>query len=119
MVTKEDLDNALSTHALWKKRLQEAIENGKSEFQVSVVQKDNACQFGQWLYNFSEQEKQSDDYIKVKDLHAEFHKTAADILQLAINGDKFEALKRIESGGGYSRITGKLIIALNSWKSKV
>ena len=119
MVTKETLDNALSAHALWKKRLQEAIENGKSDFQVSVVQKDTECQFGKWLYSVSEQEKTSDDFVKVKNLHAEFHKTAAEILQLAINGDKVEALKNIEMGGAYGRITGKLIIALNAWKSKI
>jgi hypothetical protein len=119
MISKEAIDSALTAHSQWKKRLQEAIEKGMSEFKVDVVNKDNACQFGQWLYSLPEKEKSSPDFIKVKDLHAEFHKTAAEILGLAINGKEEEALKKMEFGGGYGKITGKLILALNDWKEKL
>jgi hypothetical protein len=119
MVTKETIDSALTAHSLWKKRLQEAIDKGTSEFKVSVVDKDDGCQFGQWLYSLTEEEKKSGDFIKVRDLHAEFHKTAARILELAVSGNKEEAVKKMEFGGGYGKITGKLVIALNEWKSKL
>jgi len=91
LVKKEDIDSALAAHALWKKRLQDALEKGTSEFKVDVVEKDNACQFGQWLYNLSEDEKSGENFNKVKDLHSEFHKTAAKVLEMAITGRKEEA----------------------------
>ena len=119
MITKESIDAALTAHSQWKKRLQEAVEKGKSEFQVNVVQKDNACQFGQWLNTLSGNDTKSEDFIKVKHLHAEFHKTAASILELALSDKKPEALKKLEFGGAYGQITGKLVLALNSWKNKI
>jgi hypothetical protein len=119
LVTKEAIDSALTAHAAWKKRLQDAIDKGTSEFKVEVVEKDNVCQFGQWLYSLQEDDTFTQDYAKAKDLHAEFHKTAASVLEKAINGSKEEALKIMEFGGGYGKITGKLVIALNEWKSKL
>lgn len=119
MISKEAIDTALYAHSLWKKRLQEAIENGRSEFLVETVKKDNACQFGQWLYGLTEAEKGKEDFKNIQTLHAEFHKTAAEILALAVSGRKEEALKKIEFGGGYGKITGKLVLALNDWKSKL
>lgn len=119
MITKEAIDAALTAHTAWKKRLQDAINKGTSEFKVEVVQKDNACQFGQWLYNLPDEDKYSENFSRVKDLHAEFHKTAANVLEKAINGSKDEALKIMEFGGGYGKITGKLVIALTEWKSKL
>jgi hypothetical protein len=119
MISHETIDAALNAHSLWKKRLQEAIETGHSEFQVDVVKKDNACQFGQWLYGLPEKDKNGTDFNHIKELHAEFHKTAADILALAVNGKKEDALKKMEHGGGYGKITGKLVLALTDWKNKL
>ncbi|MGA7722535.1 MAG: CZB domain-containing protein [Ignavibacteriaceae bacterium] len=119
MITKEAIDSALTAHSLWKKRLQEAIEKGKSEFKVEEVKKDNACQFGKWLYSLPDADKKSREYEKIKSLHAEFHKTAASILKLGLSSRKEEALKRLEHGGDYGRITGKLVLALNDWKNKL
>jgi hypothetical protein len=119
MISKEAIDSALTAHSQWKKRLQEAINNGKSEFKVDVVKTDNACQFGQWLYNLPDADKKNPEFENIKNLHAEFHKTAASILELGLSGKKEDALKRIEHGGDYGRITGKLVLALNDWKNKL
>ena len=119
MVTKEAIDAALSAHAQWKKRLEDALSTGKSEFKVDVVQKDNACQFGQWLNGLPPQDTRSEDFNKVKTLHADFHKTAADILSLALSGKKEEAATMLAYSGKYSYATGKLVLALQAWKSKL
>jgi methyl-accepting chemotaxis protein len=119
MVTKEAIDSALTAHALWKKRLQDAVSTGKSEFKPETVRTDNACQFGQWLYGLPLGDTKSESYLKVKTLHADFHKVAGDILQLALSGKKEEGLKKLEYGGEYGSITGKLVLALQSWKEKI
>ncbi|NWF90404.1 MAG: CZB domain-containing protein [Ignavibacteriaceae bacterium] len=119
MVTKEAIDSALNAHALWKTRLQDVVKNGKSDFKVSSVQKDNECQFGQWIYKLPEEDTLSEDFITIKNLHAEFHKTAALVLELALSGKKGEAIKHLEFGGIYNQITDKLVLALNAWKSKL
>ncbi len=119
MVNKEAIEAALAAHSQWKKRLQDAIATGTSEFKPDVVKADNVCQFGKWLYGLPTEETKSEDFPKVKALHADFHKVAAEILQLAISGKKEEALKRLESGGDYAHSTGKLVLALQSWRDKL
>jgi hypothetical protein len=119
MIKKDAIDAALTAHAQWKNRLLEAIKTGQSEFNADIVKKDNACLFGQWLYKLSPEDILSEHYSKVKKLHAEFHETAADILKLALEGKKNEALKKLEPGGGYGSISGKLVLALNSWKDSM
>jgi hypothetical protein len=119
MVTKEAIDAALSAHAQWRKRLENAISAGQSEFKVNIVKRDNSCQFGQWLYGLPQGDKKSEDFNKVKALHADFHKTAGEILELALAGKKEEALKKLEYSGQYGQVTGKLILALNAWKAKL
>ncbi|HVO75695.1 MAG TPA: CZB domain-containing protein [Ignavibacteriaceae bacterium] len=119
MITKEVIDNALSAHVQWKKKLQEVLDTGKSEFKVSIVKKDDQCQFGQWLKNLSEQEKKSPEYGRVSELHAQFHLAAAEILDLALKGKKEEAQKKLQLGGGYGQISGKLVLALQTWRNKL
>ncbi len=119
MVTKEAIESALQAHAQWKGRLESAVATGRSEFEPDVVRQDNACQFGKWLYAFPKEEMENGDYKKVKALHAEFHATAGAILKLALAGKKGEAQRELEAGGNYRRATGKLVLALESWKSKL
>jgi hypothetical protein len=119
MITKEAIEAALSTHAQWRNRIQNAIETGTSEFKPNIVKTDNNCEFGKWLYDLSSEDKKSDDYSIVKVLHADFHKVAGEILQLAVSGKKEDAIKKIASGGDYQTATGKLVLALREWKNKL
>ena len=119
MIKKEEIDAALNAHAQWKQRLIDAIATGKSEFKPDVVKADNTCQFGKWLYGLTKADTQSEDYSTIKELHAHFHKVAGEILQSALSGKKEEALKRIDYGGDYGTASGKLVLALQRWKSKI
>jgi methyl-accepting chemotaxis protein len=119
VITKEAIDSALISHSLWKLRLQGTIETGSSVFNIDIVKDDHACQLGQWLNGLSTEEACGSDCIKIKELHAEFHKVAAEILELALNGNKEEALKKIEHEEGYVKITKELVRALNEWKKKL
>jgi hypothetical protein len=119
VITKEAIDSALTSHSLWKLRLHGTIETGNSVFNVDLVKDDNACQLGKWLNGLSKEEAGKPDFIKIKELHTEFHKAAAEILELALNGNKEEALKKIEHDEGYGKITKELVRALNEWKKKL
>ena len=116
---KESIDAALNAHAQWKKRLVDAVATGRSEFDPVTVKKDDQCQFGKWLYGLSAADKASEDFAKARQLHADFHKVAGEILSLALAGKKAEAQAKLEFGGDYSHITGKLVIALQTWKGKL
>ena len=119
MIKKTDIDDALSAHGLWKSRLESAISTGKSEYDPKIVQKDDACPFGKWLYSLGPADAQGVDFEKVKALHAEFHQTAGKVLQLALSGRKDEAERELDPSGSYRKITGKLVLALQTWKEKI
>ncbi|MCX6270335.1 MAG: CZB domain-containing protein [Bacteroidetes bacterium] len=93
--------------------------SGHSDFKPVIVKSDNACEFEKWLYSLSVDEKSSIDYNNVKNLHAEFHKIAGDILQKAISGNKDEAKTKFSFGGNYGMASSKLCIALYDWMKKL
>lgn len=118
MAKTEEIDNAIGAHGMWKSRLKIAIDTGKSEVPVEVIRQDNQCVFGKWLYGSSltAADKSSSHYKTVKDLHATFHKTAAQVAELALAGKKAEAEKLMGLGGEYSTVSSKLTQAMLEWK---
>jgi hypothetical protein len=116
MASRKAIDAGLTAHDLWKNRLHDAIEHGTSEFTAEVVGTDNACAFGAWLYSLPEAERESEPCKNILALHARFHRTAAEILALALKGNRKEALAKLAYGGVYSFISGKLVLELHRWK---
>jgi hypothetical protein len=86
------LNNAIAAHARWKTRLKKAIETSSFDVDVRTTARDNACDFGRWLHEgVTTSDKASPHYQVCVDLHARFHKAAAEVLRLALEGKKDEA----------------------------
>lgn len=119
MLDSKMIDKAILAHKEWKTRLEQAIQTGHSEFSPAIVKGDNSCEFGKWLYGLSPADASGLDFKTVRDLHAEFHKIAGEILQLAISGNQEEALKKLSFGGTYGMASSKLTTALYEWKKKL
>lgn len=113
MFSIEKIDSALTFHKHWKTHLQEVVQTGISDFTVADARSDRACDFGKWIYKVWDNEKDNPDFIKIKRMHAEFHKAAAEILELAVSGKKDEAGKKLEKGESFDKISEELISALN------
>jgi Chemoreceptor zinc-binding domain len=118
MANIEEIDKAIGAHGMWKTRLKLAVDTGKTDTPVETIGQDNQCAFGKWLYGptLTSMDKASSDYKTVKNLHAEFHKTAARVVTLVLDGKKEEAEKMMELGGEYASISGKLTRAMMEWK---
>ena len=118
MASIEELDKAIGAHGMWKTRLKQAIATGQSEVSVATIQQDNQCAFGKWLYGttLSSQDKTSSHYKNVRQLHAQFHETAARVASLALSGKKVEAEAMMAIGGEYAAVSGKLTQAMIEWK---
>lgn len=119
MVNINEIDKAISAHGMWKQRLKSAIETGNSEFNVNKVTLDNLCDFGKWLYTLDSNIRLTESWNSIQKLHAEFHKIAANILDLALKGKKEEASKGIALGSEYAAISGKLTTAMMKWKREL
>lgn len=118
MLNKEEIDKAIGAHGMWKTRLKQAIETGKSEVSVETIRQDNQCNFGKWLYGstLSAADKSSAQYKTVRELHAEFHKCAARVTDLAVTGSKGEADRMLAFGGEFTTVSSRLTAAMMEWK---
>jgi hypothetical protein len=118
MIDKQAIEAAISAHAEWKKRLENAAQTGQSEFDPKVVAVDDACPFGKWLYGLRGADASTADYATVKQAHAEFHRAAAGVLTTALAGRKAQALEQLAFSGDYSRTSGRLVLALRGWQGR-
>jgi len=108
---------ALSAHGSWKHKLASAIETGQSEADPAIVALDDRCPFGQWLHQtISSQHRSSSHYQPVHDLHEQFHKHAAEVLTLAVNGHGSDARAATGVGSGFAQTSSALTLELIAWR---
>jgi Chemoreceptor zinc-binding domain len=117
--TIERIDAARASHELWKARLLSVIESGSSEWSPQTVKADNQCDFGRWLYACPPEEKASPHYNVVKHLHAQFHIEAGRILDIALRGERDNAIAEMDEGRRYTEFSAALIDELLNWKAEL
>ena len=90
---REAIREALAAHGAWKLRLKTAVITGQGDVTSHHARCDDRCAFGRWLYGASldEGQRQTKPYQVVRRLHADFHSSAADVLQAAEQGESARA----------------------------
>ena len=121
MVHSKEIDQAIAAHGYWKNYLRNAIKTGQIDTTVEAIRSDNQCVFGKWLEDsmLTPMEEASHHYKTVKERHAEFHKTAARVVELALAGKKSDAERMISLGGEYTKISAELHLAMMEWKKSL
>lgn len=114
----EAINTAIGAHSEWKLRLRQAIETGKSEWTIDRVAPDNLCAFGKWLYSLPDNDRQLENWRVVRVLHADFHREAARVLELALRGSKEEARTLMAFGSPYAKVSSRLIWEMMEWKKR-
>jgi methyl-accepting chemotaxis protein len=111
------LQTAINAHSAWRARLKAASASGKFDVPVSTVKADNQCQFGKWLCgaDLPPAQKQTEQYRKVKRLHAQFHEEASKVAQFAISGQRDAADKALGLSGDFSKTSSALMDAIHQW----
>lgn len=117
MANAEEITKAIGAHGLWKQRLRQAIDTGKSDFTVERVKPDHNCDFGKWLHSLPAADKSTVNWKTVQELHARFHHEASRVLGLALSGQKQDAEKSIDTGSEFSTISSNLTAAMMKWKT--
>jgi hypothetical protein len=115
----EQINNAIGAHGAWKLKLRIAMTTGQSEIDPDRACVDNKCQFGRWLYGDSidSSTRQGMPYQVVRRLHAEFHKSASDVLRHAISARPEQAKQVLETE--FTERSEKLVRALTKWKGEL
>jgi Arc/MetJ-type ribon-helix-helix transcriptional regulator len=91
---------AIDSHVRWKARLKDYIE-GKSteELKSEVVGRDDQCTLGKWINGIGGERFSANPVFAVlKSRHAQFHRCAGEVLEVAERADRQIALHMIEEG---------------------
>jgi len=111
-----DIERAIANHALWMLRLREAVFQAHPPVDVDEVRAEDQCEFGKWLHGsrLSVEDRASSDYQDVRRLHADFHRLAAQVVELAASGKTRDAYDLLY--GEYITMSGRLAIAMRAWQ---
>lgn len=106
-----DFTAAISAHVDWKMKLTRYLHHPDGSLDHKKVCLDNACMLGKWLYNEGAEYKKTEyqTYEALRNSHAEFHKTAGQIISLINNRQKNEAEKLLAVGGPYMQVSENTI----------
>jgi serine/threonine protein kinase HipA of HipAB toxin-antitoxin module len=112
----KELEDALAAHVVWMSELRQAIVDAVATPDADRVRADNMCPFGKWLYgpSLSLEDRASDYYREVRQLHAGFHEVGARVLELSAQGKVFEAYRILY--GEYLTMSGRLALAIRAWQ---
>ncbi|HUX29065.1 MAG TPA: CZB domain-containing protein [Thiobacillus sp.] len=97
----------ISAHVMWKQRLI-AYLAGDSQEQLDpeVIGLDDRCPLGKWIYGEGKSMETLPGYEEVRELHAQFHQNAAQVIVLHQTDSTAEAEALLN--GDYSRLSEKL-----------
>ncbi|MBI5768455.1 MAG: CZB domain-containing protein [Verrucomicrobia bacterium] len=113
-----ELRQAIASHGAWKERLRLAVETGRSDISVETVCRDDRCALGRMLEACDAGTKQSVRWKCVREVHADFHRSAGQILEHALAGRPREARAAMAYTSAYAGLSAKLIAELSAWKSE-
>lgn len=91
---------AIDSHVRWKARLRDFIQGkGQEDLKPEVVSRDDQCTLGKWIYGIGgERFSGNPAFAVLKSRHAQFHRCAGDVLEVAGRGDSQVALHMLEEG---------------------
>lgn len=110
------IDKVILAHRTWRQRLTAAIKDGVSVYSVQETSLDTSCELGAWLYSLPVELRRSELGSEIQRLHAEFHKEAARILDLALRGEQHAAVQALQLNGKFRQTSGRLTVLLKRWR---
>lgn len=97
----------ISAHVMWKQRLIAYLAgNSQEQLDPEVIKLDDRCPLGQWIYGEGKPMETLPGYEEVRELHAQFHQNAAQVVSLHQADSTAEAEALLN--GDYSRLSEKL-----------
>ena len=97
IATVTTLDNAFSTHALWKAKLLAAVESGE-KLDVATIKRDDCCDLGKWLYSEGQRNfGTKPEFISLLEKHKDFHSITG--IVAGIVNEKDDVLAKAMMGG--------------------
>lgn len=110
--------DAINVHIAWKVRLAKYIDGTSDEtLDPEVICRDDVCPLGKWIYENLEEHGEIDEFHTMRDLHANFHEAAAEIVRMADSGEGTKAEECLH--GDYARLSNKVVKSITHLDRKL
>lgn len=111
-----NLDEALAAHKAWNMVLQDFI-HGEGDLDPEVIGADHHCEIGKWIHAEEGRLKTLPEYAATRDVHAQLHECAGEIVTKVRAGMTETAMDMLHSD--YRGLQGELIDSLTVLMSKL
>lgn len=105
--------SAIEAHQKWKARLRAVVDGTSTEsLNVAVVSRDDQCVLGKWIHGSGGMSfGQSDEFARLRENHARFHRCAGHVLTLAQSNQR-EAANTALADGEYANASKDVVLDL-------
>ncbi len=114
---KLEVDRAIAAHAEWKARLTRGVAEGRLEESTLEVLRDDRCELGRWLHRLPAETRAERAWALVRDMHANFHREASEIVALVHEGDLHDARMALEPDAPFEIASRRLLDLLEEWRA--
>ena len=105
-------------HAEWMAGLREFIY-GNGHMEPEHVSRDDKCEIGAWLYGDGKRYRHLREYEDAREVHAELHRHAGDVVILVRTGRRTEAAADIAPGGRLRKLSSALVKAFTRLNRRI
>jgi len=113
----ETLSSAIAAHGLWKMRFKLGLKDRHALPEIAIVGAEDQCECGRWLMDGTVPELRGDPAAaEARRLHSEFHRRAARVIELMLEGLEAEAYTQVSPGGEFTRASVALTTHLMRWQ---
>lgn len=114
-----NFEDAIKAHAEWKIKLGSYLKKPDGSLNPSVVEKDNQCELGKWIYGEGTKFRSLAEYTALKTDHAQFHQCAGAVIRKidAKAGVSEDSLLGMNSE--YSKASGKVLRAIKALQAAI
>ncbi len=109
LLQKQRAESVVKAHIRWFHHLRKAVETGESDMAPAAVAIDTECEFGKWVHSELHGLCSAALFEQIHRIHADFHRTAAEILTLALNGRQADARVRLGARSELGELSKRLI----------
>ncbi len=106
---RQRAESVVKAHIRWFQDLRTAVEGGQSDLAPAIIEVDTECEFGKWVCSELPALCSADLVEQIRRTHRDFHRTAAAIVTLALNGRQSEARARLGGNSDLGELSRRLI----------
>ena len=111
-----NFDGVLQAHLAWKQKLRDFMAGKGDALNPAVVERDDKCELGCWIHGDGRVLERNATFGKLRDAHARFHTSAANIVRFHLAGDTRSAVTAL--GGDFSKFTNETVRALRQLREE-